>query len=1642
MPIRTRKNLSGFVDPISIIGVLFLVVTLTIGTAVTTNKGFSLNISEKAAGNSNTGNSCFDNCRKTKGTQFCNNECGVNINYKGEDKTVYVPPTATNNPTTTTYTNSNCSGACTGNQTCVNIGYGYYGCQAVSQKVGDKQCNGNFLQTWDGTKWNSEKCDAGCNNTKCNPVLTVEPVNPPSVPTTEEQIGLTQSTNQQPSTVTSTYAQGCSQLKCAIDERCTQQTNGSWACTKVTVNNTDSTTATDNLEQQRLTESIKKDPNYNINIEKCGGNGWDYQWINNTCVMSATKRQEIENQLAQAKKARDEQTNTTDQIINKTDEMIENIKTPDQYAVCNGNDSCNTAMATLDTVIPDNYINYWQGQTANQEVNLKNLALATYKMVALDFIANPVLEKLGLRDEADSYLDIAFNQQTTLDTADLITFDKSSRYVSNYQRINEQTYDPNSNGVVNYLNSFNAGIRDKETLASTIDLGTTLTAEAYALTVAAPLALTSGGVIPGAVSLMGQAQVISTAMQTGSTASYCTVNGWDEVCKGQTARTALSWTTMGVSQYANTANSALGRVANTITSGANLAVDSADAVTAFSDPNTDSLTKAMSLIAVVGDIGGGIADFKQGQLGFGGIEINTIKTDINKIITADLPKSQINQMDTAPNRPASWADTSGEFNPYFADDVTKTLTHIALEPNVPRSDIPLVEIEPVKVADVDAPAPSKPVTVVKPADVPVVEKITNWVEENIIAITNKKSIIDLDSPNIKDGLAIDSTPNISAPDLTAKFQIGRIPEAPKLENAKSNTGSGDFSINPSVPTIEKYTISNGGPPPKKIDLSDALPRDLSKPQQAIIDYSLGTITRQELDDIIVEFYGEKVTYEFVSFEKLKQLSPTADLGTTGFNSRKGIAKIFLLDPVEVSRVHGITYDEAVLIQLQTLGHEFGEAYDGMIRSNPLDAWASEYRARTFDQMFIEELGLQTNPMFKQQYNEVKIFLSDIEKQSNVVTTTPPSLLAKLQGQVEKVFTKEPPKQIYVSKTDTKVVVASSDEIILYRGQKGLGSDFDTTLPGGLRNGNFTAQELSDLSTSQLMQTALDRGYYGNDNYRFLVMENIKKIKELEEAGFTKDQTAAFALQQADGNVISPFISFTTDPNIAKNFAENGDIIIIKVPRSRVSNMNELTNTINSHLNTYGTSYENEFLVRGNVNPDWIQANIPIEKFDELVEINGQNILSIKVIQNNVPLTTVDIETPSTPPSLLAKVQNDLENWWDDATHTVTGKKIKLDDGNTVYVDKNIAKGAQADVSKGHITTDSGRTEVAVKKLRTPTGEQADFIRAANAAEIEILNTTTSSVKPKYYGMPGNDTIVLEYIEGVSVEEFLRTATREQKVLIYTKIKEALPILYADTGLPHGDMNLVGQFQSQYNNLILTPDGQIKFIDQIGMTRYDSYVSENYLTKVENYTDQVTSVQNKELEIVENQIYSTKLDIIGGVRIQDNPPLAEDAVNRFFPDGNKPTEHVGDIYRVIANVELEDTLFITINRFTNQISIHPNPDIDIAEILNDERTIDVFTKIKQHFGDMQINTIPEIKTKIDDINVPKTIIELGTANSSSSRLINTAKALQKTQRGSVMPVFSILTSIPVALGYADQYFDLGITDKAVEMFNNTFGIETE
>ncbi|WKZ25528.1 MAG: hypothetical protein QY322_04065 [bacterium] len=320
------------------------------------------------------------------------------------------------------------------------------------------------------------------------------------------------------------------------------------------------------------------------------------------------------------------------------------------------------------------------------------------------------------------------------------------------------------------------------------------------------------------------------------------------------------------------------------------------------------------------------------------------------------------------------------------NNLTNTIARSPLTGDVSITTLDTVILpngSPTNLNNVMAQAANTPPTALTP-DTPNNSRggIGNWLE-NMIGGNNTPST-NIDAPNIIDGVIIDNAPNIGISNLEISINDGNVPNVPNLESVKRSIGNESFSINPSKPTLEKYTIANGGPPPTVIDLSNARPRDFSPPQRAIIDYSLGKISRQELDVTIFNFFGDNVTYKFVSLEELKKYSPTADLGTTGINYKNGTAKIFLLDPSEVSKIHGLTYDEAVLIQLQTLGHEFGEAYDSIIRDTPLDAWASEYRARNFDQRFIEELGLNQNPMFSQQYREVDSFLKEMESKSKVI----------------------------------------------------------------------------------------------------------------------------------------------------------------------------------------------------------------------------------------------------------------------------------------------------------------------------------------------------------------------------------------------------------------------------------------------------------------------------------------------------------------------------------------------------------------------------------------------------------------------------------------------------------------------------------
>lgn len=76
-----RRLYSGVIDPITIIGVLFLIVTLAVGTYVAKDRGFSLNINEKAGTNAcqcgSTPSGACKPCSEDQVTQQLNCPCGL-----------------------------------------------------------------------------------------------------------------------------------------------------------------------------------------------------------------------------------------------------------------------------------------------------------------------------------------------------------------------------------------------------------------------------------------------------------------------------------------------------------------------------------------------------------------------------------------------------------------------------------------------------------------------------------------------------------------------------------------------------------------------------------------------------------------------------------------------------------------------------------------------------------------------------------------------------------------------------------------------------------------------------------------------------------------------------------------------------------------------------------------------------------------------------------------------------------------------------------------------------------------------------------------------------------------------------------------------------------------------------------------------------------------------------------------------------------------------------------------------------------------------------------------------------------------------------------------------------------------------------
>ncbi len=375
----------------------------------------------------------------------------------------------------------------------------------------------------------------------------------------------------------------------------------------------------------------------------CGGAGWT--WDGSTCSLSETQAKAAEKQIADAAAA-------------KAKPIVNN------YAACNGSATCNKAMTVVDnTVVSDTYKNYWQGQNAKSEggANLNGLAATMFSYTPIGYTAG----LLGYKSKAaEDYKKIAFNSGTTLDTIDTVTLKTFKPYVASYQKINQQNggganlaglagFTTNlidrsgtltdslglTNAATQYTKLIGKGATDRETLSATTKLGTVLTLEAYAIAVAPQLVTTAavqGGAGAAVVTTLGQVQVVSTVYQAGDAASYCAANGWDLSCQKATGRTMLNFATLGTSQFASKSLSLGTKLLNTGVSATNLGIDSVDAVQIFQDKNSSGLSKAMAIAALAGDVGGGIADFNRGELGFSRPISSTTSESLTNALTTKL----------------------------------------------------------------------------------------------------------------------------------------------------------------------------------------------------------------------------------------------------------------------------------------------------------------------------------------------------------------------------------------------------------------------------------------------------------------------------------------------------------------------------------------------------------------------------------------------------------------------------------------------------------------------------------------------------------------------------------------------------------------------------------------------------------------------------------------------------------------------------------------------------------------------------------------------------------------------------------------------------------------------------------------------
>lgn len=397
----------------------------------------------------------------------------------------------------------------------------------------------------------------------------------------------------------------------------------------------------------------------------------------------------------------------------------------------------------------------------------------------------------------------------------------------------------------------------------------------------------------------------------------------------------------------------------------------------------------------------------------------------------------------------------------------------------------------------------------------------------------------------------------------------------------------------------------------------------------------------------------------------------------------------------------------------------------------------------------------------------------------------------------------PAPEPVVNVGDFKTVSASPSEIIIYRGQI-IDPNTSQILPGGLRNSMFTLDTLQSKPVSELMQDALNNGLYGNGNYKYNVMQTIERIKQLESAGFSNEQIAAYVLQSADGNVISPFVSTSTNPMNAKNFGTNASVVIIKVPISQTRSMNQLTAPIYKYLGQTGLNYEDEILILGPVKDEWIQAIVPENQFDTLIKNPNNSSVEISNSLLNQKIPT-PLESPTGLPAVVEVITNP----------TNIGDVLSLN--IPALAEKIIANEISTALTKS--TTIPDLLNTATNALDTaivePIGEATGILpKTFNEKQIEAINKAATDIGQKDLSLDEGSTNV-RYQNGAALISYKPT---ENIQIALESVPDPLGILKAIDNAPtaedalqtlkqilseNGITIVYNPYDPQYENLVFS-----------------------------------------------------------------------------------------------------------------------------------------------------------------------------------------------------------------------------------------------